>query len=411
MERGDTLLFPFFIIRQLTNQQNKKKMSEKQVEFKEGETATVKGAPESTGAIEPAVPESIKKVAKEAVKATSSKKRDPEAFKAMFSKAGKISVKPYVDPNKENMGLEDYGMAIFPGTHQEEQLAAIERNGVIRYITGLDEYAPEVQNIIDKEQKAAVIFNIRSIVAHLEKTLATNVIKVDDEDFWSKVQLCRPDNHDFWGKISLRIGNEPTFLKPAEDPYDLIKFVSIEAGGFDLVGKSFEDAMAQAVAPRFFLDKEVHTVSTRTTYKRLRNKAIGLLDKIANKNVKKLLYITKVIDTNSSSYKAHTPPDIMYDVCDDYVNGLGIEPNKSKAAEHFIEIAGLDMETLKLKALVKDATFYKVISLKVDGMLYHTATQTMLGRNVSDVVLYLKNPLNEDVLIKLLDEIETYWNT
>jgi hypothetical protein len=379
----------------------------KEVLQREGDTVTVKGAPESSGVLEPAVPESIVEMAKTNQK---KKKSDPEAFKAMFNKVGKISVKPYVDPNKENMGLEDYGMAIFPGTYQEEQLAAIERNGVVRYITGLDEFAPEVQNIRDKEQKDAVVYNIRSIVAHLEKMLATNVIKVDDEDFWAKVKLLRPDNHEFWGKISLRIGNEPTFLQPGEDPYDLIKFVSIEAGGFDLVGKSFEDAMAQAVAPRFFLDKEVHTVSTRTTYKRLRNKAIGLLDTISTKNSKKLLYLTKVIDSNSSTYKAHTAIDIMYDVCDDYINGLGIEPNKSKAAEHFIEIAGLDMETLKLKALVKDATFYKVISLKVDGMLYHTATQTMLGRNVSDVVLYLKNPLNEDVLIKLLDEIETYWN-
>jgi hypothetical protein len=379
----------------------------KEVLQREGDTVTVKGAPESSGVLEPAVPESIVEMAKTNQK---KKKSDPEAFKAMFNKVGKISVKPYVDPNKENMGLEDYGMAIFPGTYQEEQLAAIERNGVVRYITGLDEFAPEVQNIRDKEQKDAVVYNIRSIVAHLEKMLATNVIKVDDEDFWAKVKLLRPDNHEFWGKISLRIGNEPTFLQPGEDPYDLIKFVSIEAGGFDLVGKSFEDAMAQAVAPRFFLDKEVHTVSTRTTYKRLRNKAIGLLDTISTKNSKKLLYLTKVIDSNSSTYKAHTPIDIMYDVCDDFINGLGIESNKSKAAEHFIDIAGLDMETLKLKALVKDATFYKVISLKVDGMLYHTATQTMLGRNVSDVVLYLKNPLNEDVLIKLLDEIETYWN-
>ena len=69
------------------------------------------------------------------------------------------------------------------------------------------------------------------------------------------------------------------------------------------------------------------------------------------------------------------------------------------------------METLKLRALVKDASFYKVISLKPDGMLYHTASSTMLGRNVSDVVLYLKNPLNEDMLVKLLEEIEGFWNS
>ena len=161
----------------------------------------------------------------------------------------------------------------------------------------------------------------------------------------------------------MRCGNEDVNLDPAKDPYDLIKLMAIEAGGFDLIGKSFEDASAQAVAPKFFLDKEVHTVSNRTTFKKLRNKAIGLLDAMADKNVKKLMYVTKVISSNSVSYKTHTPTDILYDALDDYINGLGIEQNKTKAANHFIEIARLDMETLKLRALVKDASFYKVISL------------------------------------------------
>lgn len=375
-------------------------------EFREGATVEVLGSPSTSGPIQPKVPESFTEMPKAAPK----KKRDPEAFKSLFTKTGKISISPFVDPNKENMGLEGYNMTVFPGTNHGEQLAAIERNGVVRYITGLDEYAPEVENIKDPEQKEAVIYNIRCIVAYLEKILATNIIKVEDEDFWNKVKLLRPDNHSFWSKISIQCGNEPTYLNPIDDPYDLIKFVAIEAGGFDLVAKSFEDAMALAVAPKFYLDREVLTVSNRTEYKRLRNQAIAALDDIANKNSKKLLYITKVIDTNNTSYKTHTPVDIMYDVLDDYINGLGIEKNKSRAAQHFIDTAKLDMETLKLKAIVKDATFYKIISLKADGMLYHTATVSMLGRSVSDVVLYLRNPMNEDILVKLLEEVEKLWN-
>ena len=68
------------------------------------------------------------------------------------------------------------------------------------------------------------------------------------------------------------------------------------------------------------------------------------------------------------------------------------------------------METLKLKALVKDATFFRMITLKPDGMLYHSKSSTMLGRNIADVVMYLKNPLNEDILTKLLSEVESLWN-
>jgi hypothetical protein len=361
-------------------------------------TATVLGSPNSSS-LNPEIPISL-----------ITEKKGPEDFKKIFSSVGKINIKPFVDKSKENMGLENYGMAIFPGTHHEEEIAAINRNGVVRYITGLDEFAPEVQNIKDTEQKEAVIYNIRSVVTYLEKMLATNVLDLMDKDFWNKVKLLRPDNLEFWKTITIRCSNDSVFLDPAKDPYDLIKIMAIEAGGFDLISKSYEDALARPQAPKFYLDKETYSISTKTNYKRLRNKALALLDEVSNKNIKKLLYVTKVLDTNSASYKNSTPTDILYDTLDEYISGNGIEGNKSRAAEHFIEIIKLDMETLKLKALVKDASFFKEIVLKQDGMLYHTKSNTMLGRNVSDVVLYLKNPLNEDILMKLLKEIESYWN-
>lgn len=367
-------------------------------QIKEQETVEVIGAPQAS-ILKPNIPETLK-----------TEKKDPEEFKKWFDSVGKINIKPFIDGSKENMGLEKYGMAIFPGTYHEEQMAAIERNGVVRYITGLDEFAPEVQQIADEEEKQAVIYNIRSIVVYLEKMIATNIIDINDKEFWNKVKRLRPDNTSFWSTITIRCGNEPVFLDPAKDPHDLIKYMAIEAGGFDLIAKSYDDALARPTAPKFYLDKEVYTVSTKISAKRIRNKALALLDDISNKNPKKLLYITKVLDTNSASYKNSTSIDILYDSMDNYIAGNGVERNPVKAAENFMNTVKLDMETLKLKALVKDASFFKVISLKADGMLYHTQSSVMLGRNVSDVVLYLKNPLNEDVLIKLLGEVEIYWN-
>ena len=75
-----------------------------------------------------------------------------------------------------------------------------------------------------------------------------------------------------------------------------------------------------------------------------------------------------------------------------------------------MEVSNLDMETLKLRALVKDGSFYRFIVPKPDGMLYHNKTSAMMGRNVSDVVLYLKNPINEQILMTLMKEVEQYWN-
>jgi len=373
-----------------------------EIQYTEGASAPAIGEAKASP-LQPGIPKSLTE------DTSKNKKKDPEAFKKLFDRVGKINVKPFVDPQKENMGLEKYGMILFPGVHHEEQLAAIERHGVVQFITGLNEFSAEVQNLRIPEEKAAVIHNIRSVVAYLEKTLATNVLDVDDADFWDKVKLVRPDNFEFWGKISLRCSNDPLILEPGKDPYDLIKFMAIEAGGFALVGKSYEDAVSQAVAPKFYLDKEIETISNRTSFKKLRNQAIGQLDKMSTGNSKKLLYVTKVIDTNSLSYKLHTPIDILYDVMDDYINGHGIEPNKTKASKQFSEVASYDMETLKLKAIVKDAGYYRIVDTKGDGMVYHTKTSTMLGRNVADVVEYLKNPLYDDMLGDIMSHVEKYW--
>lgn len=326
------------------------------------------------------------------------------------SATGPISIKPLINPESDNMGLQDYNLVVFPGTFQEEQLACLEKNGIKRYITGLNEFAPEVKNIKDAEQREAVIKDIRETVAQLEKELASNIISPDDPDFWTKVKLLKPDNDEFWSKISVRCGNEPLFLNPKNDPFDLIKLKAIEAGAFSIVAKSWEDAQAMAKPPKFYLDKTVDTVASRTQTKKLRNKALSELDKLYNKNINKLMYVCKLVDAHSAQYRKSTPIDIMYENMDTYINGEGIERNALRAAETFLNAAALDMETLKLKALVKDASFYKIMAPRADGMIYHMQTSTMLGRNVSEIVEYLRNPLNEGMLVDILNAVEPMWN-
>jgi hypothetical protein len=329
---------------------------------------------------------------------------------AETAKSGSISVKPFFDPNKANLGLEKYGLALFDGVFHEEQLACIERNGIKRYITGLNEFAPEVKLIADKEVREAKIREIRTIVTQLERELATNVLDPEDPDFWNKVQLLQPNNHEFWERISIRCGNEPVHLDPAKDPYDLIKLYAIDAGGFSIVCKSYDEARSKAVPPKFYLDRFIDTVSTKTEISKIRNKALSELIKMFDKNQNKLFYVCKVVDGNSVQYKKTTPNDVLYDNMDKFITGEGIETNLRRAAQTFLDACALDMETLKIKSIVKDATFYKFISPKADGFIYHTDSASMLGRNVSDCIEYLKNPLNDSILLDLTKKVEKYWS-
>ena len=320
-----------------------------------------------------------------------------------------IAVRPYFDKQSSNMGLEDYGMSLFDGVTHNEQLACLENNGVIRYITGLNEFAPEIK-LLPTEVREARVREIRLAIIELEKDLAANVIDIDDKEFWNKVQLLRPDNKAFWNKITIACGNDPLFLD-LKDPYDRIKLMAIEAGGFSIVAKSFDDARSRAVAPKFYLDKEEETVMIRTEYKKMRNKALAELQKLFDKNSTKLFYIAKVVDINSTQYRKSTPNDVIYENMDMYINGEGGESNKERAAKSFIEATNLDMETLKIKSIVRDSVFFKYIINKPDGYIYHAKSNALLGRNVSDVVEYMKNPLNEDILKDLNMAVEKLWNS
>jgi len=325
------------------------------------------------------------------------------------NKKSTVSVRPYFDSTINNMGLEKYGLSLFDGVFHEEQLACLEINGIKRYVTGLNEFAPEVKFLPDDEREAK-IREIRKVVSQLEKELAANVVNPDDPDFWNKIKLLKPDNDDFWSKIAIRCGNEPLFLEPAKDPYDLIKLYAIESNGFSIVAKNYDDARRRAVPPKFYLDRAEETVTIKTESKKLRNKALSELQKMFDKNQGKLFYIAKVLDIDSAQYKKSTPNDIVYDNMDKFINGDLVEKDKRKTAQRFLDAATLDMETLKIRAIVKDCTYYKFIATKADGFIYHMETTTMLGRTPSDCVEYLKNPLNEEILVDLTKKVEKYWN-
>lgn len=325
-----------------------------------------------------------------------------------LKRSSSLTIRPFVDNTNSNMGLEKYQMVLFEGIFHEEQIVCLENNGIKRYVTGLNEFAPEVKNLPEAEREA-MVKDIRSTVAQLEKELVANVIDVNDPDFWNKVKLLRPDNDEFWGKIAMRFSNEPVYLDPQNDPYDLIKLRAIEYGGFSIVAKSLEVARREAPKFKFYLDRFEETASIKTELKKLKNKAFAELQKLFDKNTNKLFYVCKVIDPNSTQYKKSTPVDVLYDNMDKYISGETVDKDKRMTAQKFLDTCALDMETLKLRAVIKDANFYKLIATRGDGNIYHMKSGSMLGKNPSDILLYLKNPLNEEILLDVVTNTEKYW--
>jgi len=328
-----------------------------------------------------------------------------EKYQATKNKT--VAIKPYFNSDIQNMGLEKYNMTLFDGVWHHESLACLERNGIARYVTGLNEFAPEVKQLAPAAKKAK-IKEIREVVSQLEKELASNVIDVDDKDFWNKVQVLRPDNHKFWEKIELKVGNEPIFLDPSIDPYDLIKIYAIEAGGFSIVAPSL--SRAKADGNRFYLNRVKESSATRTTVSKTKNRALAALQNLYDTDTTKLLYVAKIVDANSTQYIKGTPIDVLYENMDDYINGQGAERRTKAAAESFIKAANTSMEDLKIRAVIKDAITYNLMTTKADGNIYDKYSGSKLGARPIEVLEYLKNPKNDDTLQRYLDEVEELWD-
>jgi hypothetical protein len=325
-------------------------------------------------------------------------------------KSSTIAIRPYFNPNKENMGLETYGLSLHDGVFHQESLACLEMNGVKRYVTGLNEFAPEVKMLAPKEKKAK-IKEIRKVVAELEAELAANVVDPESPTFWNDLQIMRPDNSKFWDKISIKCGNDPVFLDPELDPYDKIKIYAIKAGGFSIIAKSLKEAKSSPKGVKFYLDTLEESLTTRTELTKIRNKALVELQKMFDENTTKLMYVAKVADVDSVQYTKNTPNDIMYENMDTYINGHGAESNKKRAASQFLEVSKLGMEELKIRALIKDGLYYRFITTKAGGWIEPIDSGVRMGKRPSEVLEFLQKPDNEEQLLSLMDKVEPYWNS
>ena len=67
------------------------------------------------------------------------------------------------------------------------------------------------------------------------------------------------------------------------------------------------------------------------------------------------------------------------------------------------------MEELKIRALIKDALYYRFITSKAGGWIEPIDSAIRLGKTPAECLEFLKNPQNEETLMSILDKVEPYW--
>jgi hypothetical protein len=331
------------------------------------------------------------------------------------AKPGMYYITPYSRPGVSNMGLEKYGINLHEGTFQEEHITCLELipgSGVIRYVTGLDEEAPEIRRL-PKEERDIACMQIRSNVALIEKAFTGNQIATDDKEFWNKVQLLKPNNSAFWNTVKLTVDNFAKGLD-SNDPKDLLLICAIKAGGFTLVHRSKQEAESVSKPQKFFLDEALETATFDIEPVKYRNKAVALLQQMSDKSTAKMSLVATAVRVKRNQvahYNKNTPKDAIYLDLDEFIHGqTDFERVAYKASKEFIELAEMENTKLNVFVVTLNAMVRKDIFQKEDKQFYLKDDDVSLGRNREEVLAFVENPANGTIAKQLLKLYEERWN-
>ena len=69
------------------------------------------------------------------------------------------------------------------------------------------------------------------------------------------------------------------------------------------------------------------------------------------------------------------------------------------------------MENLTLRTVIKDASYYQFITNDNKGWIIESDTKIKLGKTTEEVLEYFKNPLNEEIIDRLVNKVKNYWQS
>lgn len=321
---------------------------------------------------------------------------------------GMIAIKPYVDPKAPNaVGLENYGMVVFPGTQHMEPLIFTTIGNKRIYKNGLNENADSIKSIVNEKTRLNKIKKIRETVAYLEKLVNYNDLDIDAPNFWDLVKTFRPDNVEYHKTISLKLNNDDMPLFPEKDTAHLVLLHCILEGGFDSVAPDLETCKLKG--KKWYLSIENDIQESISTDTRKINRSKGLLEELYNEKNHRLVYISKILVPEASKFKLTSSRDAIYNSIDAYLEGQKTQKDKLKAIDVFEATLSLDDEELMCRAVVTDCYMFRIFSTSKNGV-YHKESNRFLGTNTSEVVETLLEPQNEDLYSMILDQLKSrYW--
>ena len=316
-----------------------------------------------------------------------------------------IIIKPYVDKDKDTIGLSDLGMNAFPRTSTTTEVPIIYG----KYLTGFDKNAFYLDLIQDEKLRSKEIKSIEQKVKDFNSTYPH--FKVAD------VLVDRlPDGsikaNPFYLEMLIELKSEMTILNSDNPEHqvmmEIIKTNAKYNPAFD-VAPDLVTARESNKTYKFYISNTEVDVENEVIKKKELNKAITLLDTISSQDKERFLLVVKhLLPANKG---LSTESDMrLYKRADDYINGI-IDGEKAKGGDtfyrNFIKVCEMDRDVLYNKVLIKYAIMTNVIRFNSKTKEYeYSATLQELGKTPEDIFNYLTQSKNMSILKDIEGEVK-----
>lgn len=256
-------------------------------------------------------------------------------------------------PNQDAllMGLEKLGMSVFPDCETTMEIPIVNN----QFNLGFK----------DKKQK-------------------------EDFEAYFGYKFDTPEGQEFLANYEVKISHDVTAydIRNKKDAFDL--HILKANGGMGIVAIN-EAVLEESPVDtfKFVVKDENQEVEERVKFKETKLQAFSELSKMKETNNKRLLTVAKYI--LGVTVGVGDNMSIAFDKLHDFIE------SNYRNAKQFSDALKIDPEYLKTVVAIRDAIYRNIIRNQ-NGQYVVYATQTPLGRNEEEVIRFLTDPKNQDIL-------------
>lgn len=286
---------------------------------------------------------------------------------------GVVIVRAKMDKTSLNLGLTEHGLTRFPGTRV---LIPLSKRGD-RYITGIDENDPDLDNIQDDKQRSKE-----------KEVLSKKRIRLAQELGLKPAEL-EATNAEFWDKQSIKLGDGENYVDKGT-PQGEIQYAWLLKTG--KIARNEIEAMRNPDFEWFIEDESVE-VEISFKLKKFINKASKVLDELS---IEKQRKIGRLLEQPISELSTE---EQAFSVLDTFIK----DEKRPENSQKFLDTVAMNDELSEAKLLIKDAIRHGVFKKDLKTKLIRFGSDNKIESDWED---FLVDPMNQADLIAVQHRIK-----